>query len=83
MNKDVLTVEQVVAETKNHLRSNNFQSRQQGEKEITNFLTSKQLKKIAVRSRNDSDSSFSFYLEFSINGYVQENAIIRTSLKKH
>lgn len=81
-NKSVLTVDQVVFETKGHLLSNGVQTAEQAEKEIKSFLASKQLKKVAVRSRTDLKFKLlSLYLEFSFDGYVVENCKITQSLK--
>lgn len=84
MNKNLSSVEEVVDATKNYLSRNGFKNEAEISLEIKNFLEKRDLKKVAVNSRENSHSnSATFYIRFSFDDSIEENAIIRRSLKKH
>lgn len=84
MNKDVSkSVEEVASATRNELVVNGFSDGTEATSHITSFLKNKKLKKVNVTHRVDENQQASFYLQFSFDGAVVENTIIRKNLKKH
>ncbi|HZJ41796.1 MAG TPA: hypothetical protein VFD51_02155 [Patescibacteria group bacterium] len=76
------SIDKVVEDARSLINSNGFTDEKRAEKEVKDFLISKQLKKVDCKCRAGSEIS-SFYIQFSFDDCIIENATIRKRLKKH
>jgi len=82
-NQDVSkSIDKVVEDTRRLINSKGFTDERQAEKQVKTFLISKKLTKVSCICRNDAELS-NFYVQFSFDDNIIENATIRKRLKKH
>lgn len=74
------SIEQVVLATKNHLKIKKPKDPDQAKSEIEQFLKKQSLQQVTVTCRSDSHQVSNFYIRFSFDGSIIENATIRQKI---
>jgi len=75
------TSEMIVDQVRAHLRKSSASDSEALQLEVTNFLSSKELRQVEVFGRQWSKNEIRLYLRFSFDNSVVENAIVTKTLK--